>query len=173
MTRLLKLVVVLTGVLLLALLATWLLPPWWGKPAWMLHLYTRVPYAFGWPPGNFSGVWLEYRTNGHEELSYLNGQRHGVQRYFDLSGKVERTYEFRNGLPWSGLCDFWDDKPWLMWYRDGKVWTGATSELDATRREWVRKYYFEGVSCDEAEYRELTGFGDGGSLIGSMKVGTK
>ena len=170
--RTLKLVVKVVGglvaVLLLVALAVLVLPPWWGKSAYMIHIYTHIPYHFGWPPRNFSGVWRYYGGGrSYDELCYKNGRRHGSQRYYDEAGRLVRSCEFRDGKPWSGLCDFWEYKPWLAEYRDGKVWTGAMEEYDdkSPTRDSM-KYYFEGKLYDESEYRHLMGFGTNGTLFG-------
>jgi hypothetical protein len=155
----------------MAALAIFVLPPWWGKRVYMIHVHTHIPYAFGWPPKHFSGVWRDYNSDGkYVELSYKNGKRHGIQRYYNVKGSLVRSCEFRSGEPWAGLCDFWEHKPWLAEYRDGKVWKGAMQEFDDKQQDYVTKYYFEGKLYSEVDFRRLMGFGDAGSLIGAMCV---
>ncbi|HUI06299.1 MAG TPA: hypothetical protein VL486_04780 [Verrucomicrobiae bacterium] len=162
-----KRAVALTLFFLSATLTVCFLPPWWGQWAFMTHRYARIPYAFGWPPEHFSGVWRDYYDDRRiVESSYKDGKRHGVQNFYDAKGKLIRTCEWRDGEPWSGLCNFWEFKPWLAEYRDGKVWKGAMQENDEIERRWVMRYYFEGKLCSESEFRRLMGFGTNGSLIG-------
>ena len=137
----------------------------------MAHTYTRIPYAFGWPPRHFTGVWRDYGGDGSfQELSYKDGERHGGQRYYNALGSLTRACEFNEGQPWSGLCDFWEFKPWLAEYRHGKIWKGAMQEYDDTKQGYVERYYFDGKLYSESEFRHLMGFGEDGSLIGVMWV---
>ena len=172
--RLIGIAGALVAILLLAVLVIALLPPWWGKTAYMIHVDTGILYQFqaGWPPRHFSGVWRDYGPDGiYDELSYKNGQRDGLQLYYDKKGRLIRKCEFKHGEPWSGLCDFWEYKPWLAEYRDGKVWMGAMQEPDTNSPSGSSmKYYFKGSLYDETEFRHLMGFGTNGSLIGVMYV---
>jgi hypothetical protein len=169
--RLVKIAGIVVAVLLLAVVGIAFLPPWWGKAAYLLHVSTDIPYQFrvGALPRHFSGIWRDYGRNGrYDELSYKDGRRDGSQRYYDEKGNLIRSCEFRNGMPWSGLCDFWQYKPWLAEYRDGKLWKGAMQEYDDKVQDYVIRYYFEGRLYSEAEFRQRMAFGDGGALIGIM-----
>jgi len=174
--KVVKMVGGMAAILLLAAFAIALLPPWWGKTIYMLHGYTYIPYLYhfrlGLPPRNFSGVWREYgKGRTCDELSYKQGLRDGPQRYYDETGHLVRSCEFKDGRPWSGLCDFWEYKPWLAEYRDGKVWTGAMQEGDSkSPTGYSMKYYFQGKLYGEAEFRHLMGFETKGALIGVMCV---
>jgi hypothetical protein len=165
-------VLAITALLMVFVIA--LLPPWWGSWAYELHSHTGIPYRFqrGWPPRHFSGIWRDYEGGKlRDKLSYKDGIRDGIQLYYDATGRVIRTCEFRNGEPWSGLCNFWEYKPWLAEYRDGKVWTGAMQEPDASSPTgYSMRYYFQGKLYDEADFRRLMGFGDDCSLIGVMCI---
>ena len=160
----------LVAIVMLVILVISLIPPWRGKPFYMLHIYTGIPYHFqrGWPPRYFSGVWRDYGVGkSYNELSYKDGRRDGPQHYYDKTGHLVLSCEFKDGLPCSGPCDFWEFRPWRAEYRNGKVWTGAMQEFDSNSPSYYSmKYYFKGKLCDETEFRHLMGFGTNGALIG-------
>ncbi len=156
-------------VVVLAVLALGILylPPWWGKWAYMSHVLTGIPYGFGWPPKTLTGTWVEYGKGGlRREFSYVEGERHGVQNHYDAKGALLRTCEFRSDRPWSGYCEFWEHKPWLAEFREGKVWTGAMTEFDHELRSYVKRCYYKGETYNQSEFRRLMGFDEEGSLIG-------
>jgi hypothetical protein len=164
----------LMPLLLLAVVVVAFIPPWWGKSVYLIHAYAGIPYRFqaGWPPESFSGIWRDYGPGqSYDELSYKNGQRDGLQYYYNEKGRLVRTCEFRNGKPWSGLCEFWEYKPWLAEYRNGKVWTGAMQEPDLTSPDGSSmRYYYKGKLYSEADFRSFMRFGTNGSLIGVMCI---
>jgi antitoxin component YwqK of YwqJK toxin-antitoxin module len=157
------LVSIAIGSLLFIAILFW--PPWWGKVPFVIHYHYGVPHLyFGATadgrmlPDDFTGTYNQYYRNGvlGQSEEFVNGEIHGIRRDYNEDGSLKREGVYKEGLPWSGWCSWWDGKPWA-WaeYREGVVWTGVSHEWNEELEVSLARYFFEGKEYSEDEYKSV------------------
>ena len=138
---------------LLALIVLFALP-WWNNKYSFVAQAEYAHWSFWNYPQNYTGKLLYYRKDFtvRAEENLVDGKEDGFQIVYDNCGNIKSREEFKNGLPWNGICHFWKDKNWVAEYKDGKVYNGAMNDYNASNGGQVMVYYLNGKIVDKDEY---------------------
>jgi hypothetical protein len=120
---------------------------WTGLEAFRLH---------AWPSESddqYTGlvrIWDEWGTLRYER-PYKDGGRHGLWKEYYEDGTLKSVCEYKNGLPWNGVCHLYEWKAWWAEYRDGKPYNGCMWENDANNVS-IDHCYINGAEVSVNEF---------------------
>jgi hypothetical protein len=94
-------------------------------------------------------IWDKWGTL-REESCYQLGARHGIWKEYAEDGTLEQVCEYRDGIPWNGVCQIREWKAFIAEFRDGKPFNGCVWENDANGNS-IEFFFIDGrqVPVDE------------------------
>jgi hypothetical protein len=127
--------------------------PWWSNK-YSCILQDYIGWSPWYLPNKYTGVVKRYYHNFtlQSEVSMKDGKYHGYWREFSNDGKLKIEGEWKNGLPWNGLCHFWPEKIWLAEYKNGAIYNGAMIDDEKSKDGQVIIYYLNGKIVNKDEY---------------------
>ena len=139
------------------LVVVFLLPWYTNRYSFWLQVYLCGIYPGDMPGSNLSEHYtgkVEY-WNSRLQLRYskelVNGLQEGFTDSYDDQGRRIYHEEWKKGRPWNGFCHFWEDKAWLLEFRNGKIWNGADPCHDLNGNSML-VYYWNGVVVGKEDY---------------------
>jgi hypothetical protein len=160
----------LLALVLVPLVLVLAIPPWQSRLPWIvqnkLGRWTGI-YLHHFP-ADFSGTFRMWDDRGNlvSEDEYKHGLRDGKWIAYDPSGRTNNICEYRNGKPWNGVCQVYDQKAWLGEYKQGHPWNGCLPVEDEKKGTTEWRFFVDGKEVTQSDYKMLNHIPENAQCVG-------